>query len=106
MPAEGQSLRNPDLADALDDLRLAVLASNDLCCGVPDCDNHRFLELDHEWEYHKGGPTRYDNLRPLCSFHHDQRTNDGYELRGSPGTYQWVGPDGTTLSAEQSAVPV
>jgi hypothetical protein len=88
-----------------DDLRLAVLAANDLQCGVPSCDNLRFLEIDHEWEYHKGGPTSYDNLRPLCSFHHRQRTTEDYELRGSPGSYQWVAPDGTVLAAEQSAVP-
>jgi hypothetical protein len=87
-----------------DDLRLAVLASNDLCCAVPNCDKHRFLEFDHEWEYHKGGPTSYDNLRPLCSFHHSQRTDESYELRGSPGSYEWIAPDGTILAAERSAV--
>ncbi|MDZ7678749.1 MAG: HNH endonuclease [Acidimicrobiales bacterium] len=89
-----------------DDLRLAVLAANDLTCGVATCDNTRFLEIDHEWEYHQGGPTSYDNLRPLCSFHHRQRTDEGYELRGNPGSYQWISPDGTILAAEQSAVPI
>ena len=88
-----------------DDLRLAVLAANDLQCGVPTCDNLRFLEIDHEWEFHKGGPTSYDNLRPLCSHHHRQRTQHNYELTGTPGTYQWIAPDGTILAAEQSAVP-
>jgi hypothetical protein len=89
-----------------DDLHLAVLAANDRTCAVPRCTNNRFLELDHEWEYHKGGPTSYDNLRPLCCFHHRQRTREGYELRGSPGTYEWLAPDGTIISAEQSAVLV
>jgi hypothetical protein len=88
-----------------DDLHLAVLTANDRTCGVPDCTNTRFLELDHEWDYVKGGPTSYDNLRPLCSFHHRQRTTQDFELRGSPGSYEWVAPDGTVLAAEQSAVP-
>jgi hypothetical protein len=88
-----------------DDLHLAVLTANDRTCGVPDCSNTRFLQLDHEWDYAKGGPTSYDNLRPLCSFHHRQRTTQQYELRGSPGSYQWVAPDGTVLAAEQSAIP-
>ena len=89
-----------------EDLRLAVLAANDLTCAVSTCDNKRFLELDHEWEYHKGGPTSYDNLRPLCSYHHQQRTTHGYQLRGSPGSYEWIAPDGTILAAERSATPV
>jgi hypothetical protein len=44
----------------------------------------RFLELDHEWEYHKGGPTSYDNLRPLCSFHHRQRTTEATSCGAPP----------------------
>ena len=88
-----------------DDLRLAVLAANDLNCAVPTCDHRRFLQLDHEWEFHKGGPTSYENLRPVCTFHHRQRTVEGYELRGSPGSYEWIAPDGTVLAAERSAVP-
>jgi hypothetical protein len=89
-----------------DDLRLAVLAANDLTCAVPGCQNRRFLELDHRHEFHKGGPTSYENLRPLCSFHHDLRTNFEFELRGRPGSYEWVAPDGTVLAAERSADPL
>lgn len=89
-----------------EDLRLAVALSSDGTCEVPDCEARRFVELDHEWEYHKGGPTTYDNLRPLCTFHHDLRTNHGYELQGTPGNYEWIAPDGTVLAAERSATPV
>lgn len=84
-----------------DDLRLAVLHAHDWTCAVPGCDATRFLELDHEHEYARHGPTSYDNLRPLCGPHHDQRTNDGYELRGRPGDYEWVAPDGRVLSADR-----
>jgi hypothetical protein len=89
-----------------EDLRVAVLAANDLTCAVPGCTNTRFLQLDHEWEYHEGGPTSFDNLRPLCTFHHHQRTRENYELRGSPGAYEWVAPDGTVLSADPGFVSV
>ncbi|MFP4513670.1 MAG: hypothetical protein ACLFRV_12055 [Acidimicrobiales bacterium] len=89
-----------------EDLRLAVALSSDGTCEVPDCEARRFVELDHEWEYHKGGPTTYDNLRPLCTFHHDLRTNHGYELRGTPGNHEWIAPDGTVVAAERSATPV
>lgn len=88
-----------------EDLRLAVLAANGLRCAVPGCDSTRFLELDHRLEFSELGPTSYDNLRPLCCFHHDQRTRHGYQLRGSPGDHVWTAPDGAVLAAERSAVP-
>ncbi len=86
-----------------EDLRVAVLAANDLTCAVPGCTNTRFLQLDHEMEFHKGGPTSFDNLRPLCTFHHHQRTRENYELRGSPGRYVWLDPDGNVLAADPGA---
>ena len=86
-----------------DDLRLAVLHAHDWVCAVPGCANTRFLELDHEHEYAKSGPTGYRNLRPLCSYHHDQRTNESHELVGAPGAYRWLAPDGTVLAADPEA---
>jgi 5-methylcytosine-specific restriction endonuclease McrA len=86
-----------------DDLRLAVLHQHAYRCGVPTCDNTRFLELDHRIEFAKGGPTSIENLRPLCSVHHDQRTTEGYQLEGEPGDLRWVAPDGTVLAAERAA---
>ncbi len=84
-----------------EDLRLAVRVANEHTCAVPGCTNARFLELDHELEFHKGGPTSFDNLRPLCSFHHHQRTRENYELKGRPGDYRWYAPDGTLLAADR-----
>ncbi len=83
-----------------EDLRLAVLAATNLTCAVPGCCNTRFLQLDHELEFHKGGPTSYDNLRPLCTFHHNQRTRENYELRGKPGSYEWTAPDNKVLATD------
>jgi hypothetical protein len=88
-----------------EDLRVAVLASNDLTCAVPGCTNTRFLQLDHELEYHKGGPTSYDNLRPLCTFHHHQRTREHYELKGTPGRYEWTAPGGSVLASDRARRP-
>lgn len=88
-----------------EDLRVAVLAANDFTCAVTDCTNRRFLELDHQQLFSKGGPTSYSNLRPLCSFHHDQRTTEGYELEGRPGSYRWIGPDGDLISADEGLDP-
>ncbi len=88
-----------------EDLRLAVLAVNDFSCGVPGCTNNRFLDLDHEQLFSKGGPTSYSNLRPLCSFHHDQRTAEGYELEGRPGSYRWIDPKGDPICADPGADP-
>lgn len=85
-----------------EDLRVAVLTSTKLVCAVPGCTNTRFLQLDHEHEYHRGGPTSYDNLRPLCTFHHNQRTRENYELQGKPGSYEWVTPDKTVLASESA----
>lgn len=87
-----------------DDLRLAVLHAHDWSCAVPGCDATRFLELDHEHQFARHGPTSYDNLRPLCGPHHDQRTNEGYELMGRPGNYRWVAPDGRVLSADAAPI--
>ncbi|QGG94556.1 HNH endonuclease signature motif containing protein [Actinomarinicola tropica] len=87
-----------------DDLRLAVLLRHSFECAVPDCDSQRFVELDHERPFAQGGPTSYENLRPLCFFHHDQRTHHGYELHGRPGTYRWLAPDGSVLAADRPPV--
>jgi hypothetical protein len=86
-----------------DDLRLAVLHAHDYVCAVPTCTNTRFVELDHEMQFTDGGPTDYQNLRPLCSYHHDQRSNEKYELVGQPGAYRWIGPDGSMLLADPGA---
>lgn len=52
-------------------LRRMVLKRHRKTCAGPGCDQHRFLDLHHiEW-WEWGGETNYDNLIPLCRFHHD-----------------------------------
>lgn len=85
-----------------DDLRLAV-RERDQGCAVPGCERRRFVDLDHEQEYSSDGPTSYENLRPLCRWHHRLRTNEGFDLRGPVGWRQWVARDGTVLGSEEEA---
>ena len=71
----------------------AALEARDRTCVVPGCGVHLSLEIDH-WKvpYGKGGPTALWNLARLCRFHHQLKTYDGWELRGGPGRWEWVGP--------------
>jgi hypothetical protein len=71
----------------------------DTTCAVPNCDNPT-IEYDHDHPYAHGGVCSGKNLRPLCPPHHDQRTNDGYELTGPPADRQWHHPDGRILAAD------
>ena len=79
-----------------DDLRLAV-RERDRTCAVPGCDHRSFLDLDHEQPFARQGPGSYQNLRPLCRWHHRLR----YDLRGPVGRREWVRPDGRVLAVEE-----
>lgn len=52
-------------------LRRMVLRRHSGTCAFPGCEKRRFLDCHHikwwEWD----GETNYDNLIPLCDFHHD-----------------------------------
>ena len=58
-----------------------ALVHRDPRCVVQGCGATRFLEIDHVIPFAGGGPTTLDNLVRLCSFHHAQKSNDGYTLR-------------------------
>jgi 5-methylcytosine-specific restriction endonuclease McrA len=75
-------------------LRTALI-ERDRTCAVPGCPNTRYLEIDHDWEFAKGGPTSLENLQLLCAPHHRMKTTLGFRLvRGPDGTRQWVTPPG------------
>jgi hypothetical protein len=59
---------------------LTALQHRDPCCVVPRCGATRFLEIDHLVPFAEGGPTTISNLARLCTFHHGQKTNEGYTL--------------------------
>jgi len=66
----------------------------DPMCVVPGCSASFGLQTDHIDEYHLGGPTRLSNLCRLCTFHHSLKTHKGWEIRGGPGQWRWVAPNG------------
>jgi hypothetical protein len=80
------------------DVRTALTVLHN-ACAVPGCTNTR-VEYDHDTAFAEGGLTNTANLRPLCTYHHRQRTHENYELTGPPGDRIWAGPDGTILAAE------
>ncbi len=57
-----------------------ALEDRDTHCVVPGCGATRFLQIDHTEDFGKGGPTCLANLARLCSFHHHQKTLEGYIL--------------------------
>jgi hypothetical protein len=54
----------------------AVARDGDVTCAHEGCDQRLGLEWDHEHPHAAGGPTSYDNLRPLCRHHHRQKSSD------------------------------
>jgi hypothetical protein len=69
-----------------------ALELRDPVCAVPGCHASLNLEIDHIIPFAQGGPTTLDNTVRLCSFHHDQKTYDGYTITGRPGHWQWHPP--------------
>jgi len=59
---------------------LTALQARDQTCVVPRCGATKYLEIDHLVPFIDGGPTTISNLARLCSFHHGQKTNEGYTL--------------------------
>ncbi len=71
-------------------LRVA-LEERDPVCVVPGCDRRDHLEIDH-WrqDFADGGPTSYDNLARLCSYHHGLKTKGIFALVGGPGRWRYL----------------
>jgi hypothetical protein len=59
-------------------------------CRTPASDS----DLDHTRPWNQAGPTRIDNLAPLCRYHH-QLKDHGWSYRiEAQGTVQWTSPLG------------
>lgn len=66
-------------------------------CAHPGCRHPgRYADIDHRVERAEGGPTRLDNLTPLCRYHH--RLKDlGWSYRREPDlSIVWTSPLGHT----------
>jgi Domain of unknown function (DUF222) len=55
-----------------------ALEDRDPCCVIPGCGANKFLQIDHAEELGQGGRTCLANTARLCTFHHHQKTVDGF----------------------------
>jgi len=62
-------------------------------CGVKDCANDQFLEIDHIIPLAEGGRTEIDNLWRPCSHHHALKTYAGWKVVPVDGGLDLVPPD-------------
>jgi hypothetical protein len=75
----------------------SALEARDEKCVVPGCEVARGLENDHyRIGFAQDGPTELWNLCRLCRWHHYLKTNCGYAITGSPGSWEWNGPQSET----------
>ncbi|HZU80590.1 MAG TPA: DUF222 domain-containing protein [Acidimicrobiales bacterium] len=83
-----------------------ALDARDRTCVVPGCEVEIGLEYDH-WHtaFAKGGATALWNLCRICSFHHKQKTYDGYVLSGGPGAWKWEPPTPARDRADDAVGP-
>jgi hypothetical protein len=63
------SKSSPIARVAKGNLRREVLKRDSHTCQYPGCDETKYLHLDHQVPYAKGGQTNSANLRVLCSTH-------------------------------------
>jgi hypothetical protein len=90
----GVTRRRPDTTQ-----QRLVQAQNPSCvfpgCRMPavDCD------LDHTTAWAQGGPTRVDNLAPLCRHDHRVKHEAGWRLKKTgPNQHTWTSPLGHTYT--------
>lgn len=74
---------------------MRMLRFRDHGCTFPGCGTKAFVQAHHLWHWSDGGPTDYDNLRLVCSFHHKLLHEFGWDLRPDGGSVVWFRPDGT-----------
>jgi Domain of unknown function (DUF222) len=69
------------------------LEERDRTCSHKGCGVSFPLEIDHDIEFSKDGPTSYENCRRVCGRHHDLKTFKGWRWVGEPGNMRLVPPD-------------
>src|SRR3954469_3644071 len=61
-------------------------------CTAAGCNRTQFVENDHRIEWTKTKHTRLDELDPLCTHHHDLKTNKRWALTAGTGKRAMVAP--------------
>jgi hypothetical protein len=81
-----------------------ALAAMYATCAHPDCRvPFSQCRIHHIVWWSKGGPTTLDNLVPLCSQHHHQVHEGGWNLSMTPDRHlTWRRPDGSVWLAHRS----
>ncbi len=84
-----------------------ALLVRDRSCVVPGCGATERLQIDH-WnlDFTWNGPTELSNLCRLCPAHHRLKTEQGWQLRGGPGRWEWLAPKTFDELAESHARPL
>ncbi|HEY4185498.1 MAG TPA: DUF222 domain-containing protein [Polyangia bacterium] len=86
-------------------LRRALLA-RERHCRFPGCANRAFLHGHHVHHWMHGGRTSLDNLLTLCTFHHRQVHEGGFEVRfTTEGALDAWTPCGQRLPAVPTVKP-
>ncbi len=63
-------------------------------CTFPGCGTKMFLKAHHIWHWELGGPTDYDNLVLVCTFHHKLLHEGGWSVCLNGTVAEWYKPDG------------
>lgn len=62
-------------------------------CGVENCANNRFLEIDHVVPITEGGRSEWANAWRICPHHHHLKTYFGWRVVGTTHDWDLVPPD-------------
>jgi hypothetical protein len=62
-------------------------------CSVAGCPRRARLEYDHGIPFAESPETVLGNLRPLCGYHHDLKSELGWDLAAGKGRRPMVPPD-------------
>ena len=63
-------------------------------CTFPGCGTRMFLKAHHIWHWELGGPTDYDNLVLVCTFHHKLVHEGGWSVCLNGTVAEWYKPTG------------
>ncbi len=63
-------------------------------CTFPGCGTKMFLKAHHIWHWELGGPTDYDNLVLVCTFHHKLLHEGGWSVCLNGTVAEWYKPNG------------
>ena len=70
------------------------LLHRDHGCTFPGCGTKMFLKAHHIWGWEEGGPTDYDNLVLVCTFHHKLVHRFGWSVSLNGTVSEWYKPNG------------